>query len=824
MQHTPFTTGGAHLKASHTLKLAVLGASLCWLAPVLGDGAQAHAASASSAAERSYKIAPGALGTVLNRFATEAGVVLSFDTGLTQGKQSPGLNGRFAVEQGFAALLAGAGLHAVAGADGSYVLEPAPEGNGVQLGATNIDGNKLGATTENSGSYTTGSTSTATRLALSQRETPQSVTVITRQQIDDQGMNNLNDLVEKTPGLTVQRSGIERPTYYARGFTISNILYDGLPTTISSVFTRDSIPPPDLTIYDRVEVVKGATGLTQGSGNPAAAINLVRKRPTHDTQMSITGSAGTWDNYRTEFDASGALNDAGTVRGRTVAAYQSKNSFQDVVDNERSTFYAIGEMDLDEATIFTLGASNQNDNKTTAWGGVPMAANGDDLHLSRSTFLGNDWGRWDQDNTSVFADIEHRFANDWRLRLAATKTWSEADIFASYAAAATVGWNQISGKFNYKNEQQSYDLYATGPFQLLGREHQLVAGLNHRKDHFEGWGNSGTTATNMNIYNWNPGVTPRPAYDLSGWGMISDSEENGVYLTSRFSLTDTLKLIVGGRLDWYESENTTYYYGAADPETRDKVPRHLTRYAGLIYDLGEHHSLYASFTDIYQPQGVLDISGDPIKPMLGKNIEVGIKGEYFDGALNASAALFRVDQENRATQIADQTQCPNYDLFQTCYEVAGKVRSEGLELEVNGALTPAWQLAAGYTYISSKYKQDANPANVGTLYDTDLPRHLFKLSTTYQLPGAFERWRVGGNLYRQNDIYNKGSNYRIEQDAYTLVGLMVGYQPSQHLDVRLNVNNLFDTRYYHTLDTSPYTSYNIYGDPRNATVTLKWSL
>lgn len=124
--------------------------------------------------------------------------------------------------------------------------------------------------------------------------------------------------------------------------------------------------------------------------------------------------------------------------------------------------------------------------------------------------------------------------------------------------------------------------------------------------------------------------------------------------------------------------------------------------------------------------------------------------------------------------------------------------------------------------MSSKYKEDKNEARVGTLYDTDLPRHLFKLSTSYTLPGELSRWRVSGSLYRQNDVYNKGSTYRIEQDAYTLVGVMLGYQATADLDVRFNVNNLFDKRYYHNIDTSPTTSYNIYGDPRNASVTAKY--
>lgn len=127
--------------------------------------------------------------------------------------------------------------------------------------------------------------------------------------------------------------------------------------------------------------------------------------------------------------------------------------------------------------------------------------------------------------------------------------------------------------------------------------------------------------------------------------------------------------------------------------------------------------------------------------------------------------------------------------------------------------------------------KDGDPANEGRLFDTDIPRHVFKAFTTYQLPGEFERWKVGGGVYRQNAIYNKGDNwyatdstYRIEQDAYTLVDLMLSYKASEHLDVRLNVNNVFDTRYYQSIATNTVYGGNFYGDPRNAMLTLRWSL
>nr|WP_279538633.1 TonB-dependent receptor [Pseudomonas brassicae] len=144
-------------------------------------------------------------------------------------------------------------------------------------------------------------------------------------------------------------------------------------------------------------------------------------------------------------------------------------------------------------------------------------------------------------------------------------------------------------------------------------------------------------------------------------------------------------------------------------------------------------------------------------------------------------------------------------------------------MEVNGALTPNWQLAAGYTYNAAKYRKDAIASNEGRLFNSDLPRHLFKLNTTYTLPGALQRWRVGGGLSSQNTTFNQGEGYRIEQEGYTLVDLMVGHRLTENIDLRLNVNNVFDKKYYQTINSNTWNAFNVYGEPRNFMLSAKYT-
>lgn len=780
------------------LKVALFCVGLVGLAPVM---------AAQGDAQR-YEIAAGSLAETLGRFASASGVALSFDAAQLGNRVSTGLQGEFTVDSGFITLLAGSGLQAVRQSNGSYILLASRNSGALELDATTVTGAQLGATTEGTGSYTTGSANTATKLPLSLRETPQSVTVITRQRMDDEGMTNIEDALRSTPGLFVNNSGgVARTSYSSRGFNVSTIMYDGFPT---SVLTYMPNATANLAMYDRVEVVRGSTGLAQGAGNPSAAINLVYKRPSDVFQGSVSTSLGSWDDYGANADVGGPLNEAGTLRGRIVTTYQDAQNFRDAVEHDHGLFYATGEADLGEDTTLTLRAYRQKNHTNFFWGGLPIAADGGHLHLSRDTFLGNDWEYLDDRTTGVSGNLEHNFDNGWKLRVAALHAKTDVEALASSI------WNSRRYLWSQTMEQEEtgLDVFASGPFQLLGREHELVVGASKRRLEYTTGDFYGTYLPGtVDPYNWNPGGTPKPVITTSPDSSTDVTTQDSTYVTTRLSLANPLKLILGGRLDWYDYDEDGGNQGDY------KVVRNVTRYAGLIYELDQHHSLYASYTDIFQPQTAKDISRKIIEPIIGENYEVGIKGEYFDGALNTSVALFQIDQTNRAIALDDQAGCPTYP-SESCYEASGLVRSKGIELEVQGAITPDWQLAAGYTFVDAKYKKDANPAVEGTRFDTYSPKQMFKLSTMYTLPGELNPWRVGGNVYQQSRIHNESKTN--EQRAYAIADLVVGYRVTRQLDLQLNVNNLFDKTYYRSIATGTWGPYDIYGDPRNFKLTAKY--
>lgn len=670
------------------------------------------------------------------------------------------------------------------------------------------------ATTEGSGSYTTGAMSTAVGLPLSIRETPQSVSVITRQRMDDQGMNDLNDVVKYAPGITLRKFGGDRQQFLARGFSIDNLMYDGLPTTLSS-FTLDTVAGADLAMYDRVEVVRGASGLMTGAGSPSATLNLVRKRPTATPQVSITTSAGSWDRYRTEVDASNKLNESGTLRGRIVAAYEDDKSYIDVRAKQRQTFYGVVEADLSDATTWTLGASKQRDDATSDWGSLPAGPNGENLHLPRSTFLSNDWAYWDRDNVTLFTDLTTRFDNGWTSRLAFAKVWAESNTFSSYLSAVKGGgFAQSSGQYDTTDVQTNLDGSLSGPFQWFGREHELTVGASRRQEKFDQKGGFWSKAIPIDIYNFDPGVIPKPDIaDRTPYQSQNTATEEGIYAAARFNPFDPLHVIIGTRLSWYDYDNRS---GAGDY----KVTQQVTPYAGVIYDLNETYSVYASYTEIFKPQTQQDVAGSVLQPMTGESYEVGIKGEYFDGELNASLALFDMTQENRAYAL--DTQPANcLATNRTCYEAAGEVRSRGLDAEISGALTPDWQASAAYTLVLSQYVKD-KAFDKGNLFAPNQPKHLFKAATTYHLQGNLHKARIGADVLAQSKTYGRVGNGHAEQGAYGVVGLMAGYRLDEHWDARVNLNNVLDQKYWQGIPTA--SGSGTYGDPRNVMFSLKWTL
>ncbi|MGL5997192.1 MAG: TonB-dependent siderophore receptor [Pseudomonas proteolytica] len=774
-----------------------------------------HAAMAATsqpaseqAPHQSYDIAAGTLDRVLGAFGNQAGVMIAIDSALAKGVQSQGLHGSFAVAEGLERLLAPLGMQAEY-EQGSYrVVARAADGQ-VQLQATQISANQLGSITEGTGSYTPGTIATATRMVLTPRETPQSISVVTRQVMDDFGLNAIDDVMRHTPGITVSTYDTERTNYYSRGFSIVNFQYDGIPTLRDAQYSAGQTLT-DMALYDRVEVLKGATGLLTGAGGPGGTINLIRKKPTSEFKSSIELGAGSWDNYRSQIDVSGPLTETGNVRGRAVAAYQDKKSFLDHYSRKTGVYYGILEVDLDPDTLLTLGADYQDsDPKGSSWTGTRTIFDpaGNKLDLPRSFNNGPKWSSWEQYSRTLFATLEHNFDNGWVTKGQYNHQINGYDAPLGYISQDTLSASSIfARKYTGETTSDSLDVYASGPFELFGREHQLVVGQSLSISKWKGkdYGSATYFDNSYDFYQWH-GEAIKPLWNQPTKINDETTRQTGSYITGRFSLMDDLHLLLGTRIANYQVT------GTSDTQESGKV----VPYAGLTYDLNDNFTAYASYTEIFQPQTQYrDRTRTMLDPNEGKNYELGLKGEFFDGRLNASLAYFEVHEENRPIADTAYNSQPGVD-----YSYIGtKTRTKGYEAEISGELRPGWQLQAGYTH---KIARDDDKKKVATWE----PEDQLSFYTSYKLQGRLDKLTLGGGARWQaagwQNVNNPGTRQseKFTQDPYWLVDLMARYQLTENLSATLNVNNLFDKAYYTNIG---FYDSAYYGDPRNVMVTTRW--
>jgi outer membrane receptor for ferric coprogen and ferric-rhodotorulic acid len=783
-----------------------------------------YAQSAEVATRYQVQLPPGTLDQTLNRFAAATGIELSVDAALTAGKTSPGLSGSFTVEQGLTEILKGHGLVPVRSSNGSYSLrrvDSSAQQDGQSLPAVTVTDSERNPTTELSGSYTTGALSIG-KMNQSIRETPQSVSVVTRQQMDDQNLVQLDQVLAQATGFTRTQRNFGSHTFVVRGFAMDNYLIDGVAGT---VYDPTGWFPMDMAVYDRVEILRGAAGLQVGGADPSGAVNLVRKRPRSEKHFDVTASIGSWSNYRTEIDGGGPMNDAGTLRGRFVASYQDKHYFYDVTHSQQPLLYGIIEADLTRDTKLTLGFRHQENTINGLWlFGLPRYSNGSALDVSRSTALVQNWNLQTTNVNEFFGDVETKLGGDWKAKVSYNHTEGSLNQRLAIPRGAVDPVTLSGSRFYSLYYKQltflndGLDANISGSFKALGGNHQVMVGANIAQQRVNNRTASRSSTTAIDVFNVNYNAITEPT-TAPAWSTNEDSRDQryGVYASTRLELAEPLHLLLGGRVSWLKYQAVSRLTGAKTSDySQDSV---FTPYAGVVYDLNREWSVYASYTDTYQAQSAYQTaSGATLKPAVGSNVEAGIKGELYNGRLNFSAAVFGVKKNNVAVVDNDNLgNCPTSLASTDCYLNGSVLRSKGVETEISGELARGLQVTAGYTYVTSRSEK-------GATISTDTPHHLVRLSSNYRLQGDLNAWSVGGGVSAQTGYHYQADDNElvtISEGGRALWDLNTAYRINKTWTAALNITNLFDKRYYAMLGTLARGNY--YGEPRNITLTLRGS-
>ncbi|MDX7935324.1 TonB-dependent siderophore receptor [Acinetobacter baumannii] len=674
----------------------------------------------------------------------------------------------------------------------------------IQVKASNAE-----QSSEQTKAYNVKNSSSATKLNIEAKETPQTINVVTRQQIEDFGLTSTRDVLRNTPGVTVSNQETERTTYMARGFEISNILTDGVGFPLSGYNYNNT--NPDTYFYDRVEVVKGADSLTNAFGDPSATINNIRKRPTQEFQASGGVSYGSWDTQRYEADVSGSILPSGKVRGRIMGYEQTGDSYLDRYSAEKNGFAGIVEADLTDSTLLTAGYS-QEQNKPNAnnWGALPLLdANGKQISYDRSYNPNPDWAHWDNETQNAFVELKQKLNDQWNAKLTYnyldTKHNSRLLYYYGYPKSDGSGVSLTPWGGQEHQEKHAVDFNLEGTYKLFNREHEATLGYSYVRNHQQDKQSTGTIndsnvikSTTTDWASWTPqSIT---------WSDFTEAANykqniNSIYAATRLHLNEDLKLLLGA--NYVQAESKGESYGSPMPYSESKV----SPYVGLTYNFTPEYTGYMSYTSIFRPQtGIDKDTNQALKPIEGKSYEMGVKSSWLDDRLTGTLSVFKTEQNNYPLRNSDgnplNRKVPTSDL-----------ESQGVEVGLSGQITDNVNLSFGYAQFSIKDTKNGGEAR------TYNPNQTLNLLTTYT-PPVLPKLKVGAGLQWQDGIklYDSNVNGTIKQDAYALVNLMASYEVNDHITLQANGNNIFDKKYLNSFPDGQA----FYGAPANYTVAVKF--
>ena len=776
------------------------------LSTAVGAITASSIAPAFAQASVSYAVPAGSLADALASFGRQSGLQVTYIPEIARGKRSPGVSGPSSADDALATILSESGLvYGFASATTVSITEPAAPGmatigavdGAIELDAVTLSGAGAGnATTEGNGRYSSGF-ATIGKIEQPLRQVPQSVTVVSRQQMDDQDLRSLNEVLAATNGATVVRQdeANERTEIYLRGFRLDTIKVDGL-----SMSGNNDVTTFDSAIYDRIEVLRGPAGILQSGGEPAGAVNLVRKQATDTFRASAEASIGSWSGRRAEVDVSGPLVKSGAVRGRFVAATDNGDSFIDLVNSEKALGFGTLAIDLSESTTLTLGGAYQK-GESRGSRGLPAYADGTLLDVPRSTFIGPDWAHSDTRSTDVFANLEHRFDNDAVLNLSGNFLDRKRDGklgFSDTAVDPETGFTELLPEHRIDAEKNTnFDANIVLPVEIGGLTQTFMLGAEHHRNE-EKMDRAREDGIPQNVFD--------PIHDLEEPDFVINERETietrqtGLYGQAQIKPISWGTIVVGGRFSWWESDTEDRILQEQIAE--NSISGEFSPSIAVIADLSDNISAYASYASIFVPQEELTVDSVALEPREGDQYEVGLKGDFMDGLLQGRLALFTIEDTNRA--IAD----PTDDDFAIA---AGKVRSRGFEAEIGGEIMPSWQLMAGYSYVETEYLDD--PELAGEIFEPQTPKHSARVWTKYTVDhGMLEGLSVGGGVSAFSEAYVQEGDVRFDQAGFATADLQLGYTFNEHLRAALTVTNVLDKKYYRSVGGSERQNY--YGEPQ----------
>lgn len=797
-------------------RLLAVAIALC--AP-LASGQLIAAEQASSV--RAYNLPAAPLASTLNQIASQAGLALSLNPSLAAGKTSAPVKGQFDATTALREALRGTGLQLEQSSAGTYSLVAVPEGV-MALPETAVIG------VENAESawgpvegYVATRTAAGTKTDTALVEAPRSISVATRQQMDDRKVQNLDDAVRYMPGITASSYGSDTRADWlrVRGFEPTQFL-DGLPLP-KGVY---AMPKQETWNLDRLALLRGPASSVYGQTPPGGLLDMVSRRPSAESSNEIQLQYGS-DNYRQiNFASTGKIDDEGRFLYGLSGVLRDSGTQVDHIDNKRYNIAPSLTWNIDPDTKLTLLTQFTRDDTGITSQFLPVQGtkiNSPFGDISHHKNLGDpNWEYYDRTYYALGYAFEHRINDVWQfkqnLRYTKTDLSFQAITVGSYPFTLVDDQGNVGRTTTSVDEdisQFAVDNNFQGDFATGDIRHTLLIGLDHQRtnsNYTSIFGSAPATNVNNPVYGL---PIERPARSTAFYDYDQKTNQTGLYVQDQMAL-DQWRLTLGGREDWIHTGTT--YFNKADATNTDRNKK-FSGNAAISYVFDSGFVPYLSYAESFQPTSNASSSPtDSFKPTEGKQWELGIKYQPPGSNTLLSAAVYDLTQKNVSvtTTVADIP----------ITSQTGEVKVKGLELEAVSDVTDNLKVIAAYTLAKSEVQKGDFKGNRLQL----MPNQQASLWTDYTWhAGVLDGFGIGAGVrYTGNTYGDQGNTWLGKADAYTVFDASVHYDLGR-LDnslkgasLALNATNLFDKDYISTCDSF----YCYYGDQRSvvASATYKW--
>ena len=624
----------------------------------------------------------------------------------------------------------------------------------------------------------------ATRTDTAIHETPQSISVVPAQVVEDIGATRLEDALDYAGGVERGNNfgGQGLTEFLVRGFSTQEFYRNGFAVN------RGYPNMPDANTLERIEVLRGPASMLYGRGDPGGTFNIVSKQPQAERRTVLGSQVNTDGLRRGTLDTTGALDESAAFTYRLNLVAEGSDSFRDHVESERYNIAPVLRWQLNDDTALILEGDYLHNRHPLDRGLTRYPNQAGDL--SRDRFLGEETaGKLTNQNATTQLRLEHQLDSQWMLRggiqyLDGSLDGGAVENNGLAADGRTVGRNYSERWLNWNDLAVQANL--EGHFDAAGLAHTLLLGVEFDDFNYDSQiDRSGGATSDFPIDLYDPVYgQPLPALTRTTTYDDENLKSYAFFLQDQITLTERLTAQVGARLERFEQryENKLNPAGSWDQTHNAVSPRF-----GLIYDLTEELAVYANTSRSFKPNRGADRSSQAFDPEEGIAHEVGVKYELPEHDLSVTAALFHITKENVLTS----------DPVDSNYQVAaGEARSRGFDISVAGNITPQWRVIGGYAYVDAEVTESSSASMpVGTRL-ANVPRHSFNLLDTYEFAeGPLAGLGVGMGVKYVGDRKGGATSTAFDMDAYTTVDLLAYYPLTERVRLNLNLNNLFDEEY-----------------------------